>query len=78
MRDSIDFAREVARFRGDDVAYIADLLRGVYKVMDECDNYGDSSTDSEGKLFLGDFIEALDNADSIEIVDNEEFLVDAD
>lgn len=78
MKDGIDFAREVARFNGSDVAYIVDLLRGVYKVMDDCDNFGENCTDSEGKLFLGDFIEALESADSIEIVDDEEFLIDAD
>lgn len=77
MRDGVDFAREVARFSGSDVSYIVDLLRGVYKTMDLCESYDDSG-DSEGKLFLGDFIEALDNADCIEIVDDEEFLVDAD
>jgi hypothetical protein len=78
MTDGIDFGREVARVRGSDVAYIVDLLRGVYKTMDICDSFDPLSGDSEGKLCLGDFIEILDNCDAIEIVDNEEFLVDAD
>ncbi len=79
MTDGIDFERSVARFSGKNAAYIVDLLRTTYKVMDLCDDQSlPAGMDSEGKLLLGDFIEALEDCDSIEIVDDEEYLVDAD
>lgn len=78
MRDAIEFGREVARFSPKDAGYIVDLLRGVYRVMDACDSFNTPGADSEMKLLFGDFIEALDECDSIEIVEDEEFLVDED
>ena len=76
MRDAVDFQREVARFSSTNAGYIVDALRGVYKVMGVCDTVNTPGEDSEFKILFGDFIEALDQCDSIEIVRDEEFLVD--
>lgn len=75
MRDGVDFQHQVARFGRSDAAYIVDVLRDVYKVMDTCDRFNNDGMDSEMKLLFGDFIEALDECDAISIVDDE-FLVD--
>jgi len=75
MTDPIDFERSVARFGAKDVGYIVDLLRGVYTIMNVEANRDDTG-DTDAKLFLGDFIEALEDCDSIEIVDDTEMLVD--
>jgi uncharacterized Fe-S cluster-containing radical SAM superfamily enzyme len=70
MTDPIDFERSVARFGANDVAYVVDLLRNVYKIV------GTAQGDPTMHEFLGDFIEALDECDSIEIVDDIELLHD--
>ena len=67
---------EVARFSGTDAAYIVDVLRSAYGVLDAADTHSESGMDCESKLLLGDFIAALDECDVIVIVDDEEFLVD--
>jgi len=75
MTDGIDFQRTVGRFAANDVAYIVDLLRGTYRVMDVCDE-ATGGRDSALKLTFGDFINALEECDVIEIVKDEEMLVD--
>lgn len=74
--DRIEFERSVARFGATDVGYIVDILRNVYQVMNVCDDMNTPGGDSEMKLLFGDFIAALDECDSIEIVEDEENLVD--
>jgi hypothetical protein len=65
----VDFGgREVARFSETATAHILDILRGAYAIR-TCDGAEDE--------VLADFIEALDECDSIEIADDE-MLVDAD
>lgn len=68
MNDAIDFGRNVARFSHADAGYIVDVLRGAYSIV---------TADGNEAEILGDFIDALEDCDSIEIVD-EEYLVDAD
>ena len=75
MTDAIDFQRSVARFSATGVGYIVDVLRGVYQILNSTEGLNDAG-DSDAKLFLGDFIDALDECDSIEIVEDEEFLLD--
>lgn len=70
MQDGIAFQLEVARFHERDVTYIVDLLRCVYKIR--------TAQSGETDDILEDFIDALETADSIEIVEKKEFLVDAD
>lgn len=66
MQDSIEFQRNVARFTSSECGYIVDILRGVYKVLEANDKLEDGM-DSEGKLLLGDFIEALDECSVMEV-----------
>lgn len=70
MRDSIDFAKDVARFSDSEAGYLVDLLRGVYMIADTLDSHNHDH-DSDTKLLLGDLIEALDQCDSIEIVSDD-------
>ena len=67
MRDNVDFARETARFTSIEASYIVDVLRGAYTIAD-CT----SPNDKEMVLLIGDFIAALDECDSIEIVEDED------
>ena len=67
MRDGVDFARETARFSTTDVAYVVDVLRGAYTIVNSTNGAGDEYT-----MLLGDFIAALDECDSIEIVEDED------
>lgn len=68
MQDSVDFGRSVARFSTFDAAYVVDVLRGAYSIV--------TANGGEDEV-LADFIDALDECDSIVITD-EEYLVDAD
>lgn len=68
--------REVARFASSDIDYIADILRSVYKVLDCTEDRDGTGDTSDAKLFLSEFIEALEDCDSIEIVQDSEMLID--
>ncbi len=74
MTDGIDFERSIARISGSNAAYIVDVLRGAYQVVLATEQ----NTDGDMALVIFDFIEALEDCDSIEIVDDEEYLIDAD
>jgi len=66
--------RSVIRFAATDIQYIADILRGAYAILNASDDLR-GGEDSSAKLFLGDFIEALETDDCIEIVDDEDMLI---
>jgi hypothetical protein len=74
MVDDIDFGRTVARFGATDAGYIVNVLRAAYQVMEMCDEFNSLST--PGKVLVLEFIDALEDCDSIELVDDEEMLVD--
>ena len=66
-----DFARIVTRFHSEDLLILTDFLEDVLETL------GDDVTEEE-KRVVADFIEAVEDSDSIEIVDDEEFLSLAD
>lgn len=70
--DAIDFGRQVARFGATDVEFIVDVLRSVYTIRT-----AGEQQDSQMTVFLGDFIEALEECDSIEIVEEENLIDEA-
>lgn len=65
-----DFQRSVARFSATDIAYIVDVLQGAYTIVSASDN-PDPLAD-----VIADFIDALDECDCVEIVEDEEMLRD--
>jgi hypothetical protein len=71
MRDSIDFVKDTARFTTNEAGYIVDVLRGAYAIMEAGESLYDTG-DSDAKLLLGDYIQALDDSCNIEIVDDDD------
>ena len=69
MTDGLAFERTVARFGISDVGYIVEVLRGAHSIVEQ------SRNSLEECALLQEFIDALDECDSIEIV-TDEVLVD--